>query len=303
MKYCNLLKTTILTGAILLTTSSAFAAIGTDAKLQYNKGIDYYNLGQLEQAAACFKEAVNLDPNYVDAYYNLGSILEYLNQDEAALAVFKQIILRKPDDYESVLKAAQLSQKLGETDKAKMYLSLIPQDSLFIQKAQILEKEITEKQNTAAQTQTASQEPAAEQNRQETAQELTSENTPIVEVSNNTNGMFKNISSPTGVAADKEGNLYVAGFADNTIYKLTVDNKKLVYIKSSKIDGPIGLAIDDAGNIYIANYNKDNVLKVDTTGKITDLISAIPKPYCMFIANNWLYVSSQGSNSVIKFQL
>ncbi len=302
MKYCNLLKTTILTGAILLTTSSAFAAIGTDAKLQYNKGIDYYNLGQLEQAAACFKEAVNLDPNYVDAYYNLGSILEYLNQDEAALAVFKQIILRKPDDYESVLKAAQLSQKLGETDKAKMYLSLIPQDSLFIQKAQILEKEITEKQNTAAQTQTASQEPAAEQNRQET-QELTSENTPIVEVSNNTNGMFKNISSPTGVAADKEGNLYVAGFADNTIYKLTVDNKKLVYIKSSKIDGPIGLAIDDAGNIYIANYNKDNVLKVDTTGKITDLITAIPKPYCMFISNNWLYVSSQGSNSVVKFQL
>lgn len=302
MKYSNLLKT-ILTATILFTTSTAFAAIGTDAKLQYNKGIDYYNLGQFEEAAACFKEAVNLDPNYVDAYYNLGSILEYLNQDDAALSVFKQIILRKPDDYESVLKAAQLSQKLGETDKAKMYLSLIPKDSLFMQKAQILEKEIIGHENTTAQAQPASPETPDEQNQPENIQELKTENNSIVEVSNNTNGTFKNISSPTGVAADKEGNLYVAGFADNTIYKLTVDNKKLVYIKSSKIDGPIGLAIDDAGNIYIANYNKDNVLKVDTTGKITDLISAIPKPYCMFIANNWLYVSSQGSNSVIKFQL
>lgn len=302
MKYSNLLKT-ILTATILFTTSTAFAAIGTDAKLQYNKGIDYYNLGQFEEAASCFKEAVNLDPNYVDAYYNLGSILEYLNQDDAALSVFKQIILRKPDDYESVLKAAQLSQKLGETDKAKMYLSLIPKDSLFMQKAQILEKEISKHENTTAQAQSASPETPDEQNQPESIQELKTENNSIVEVSNNTNGTFKNISSPTGVAADKEGNLYVAGFADNTIYKLTVDNKKLVYIKSSKIDGPIGLAIDDAGNIYIANYNKDNVLKVDTTGKITDLISAIPKPYCMFIANNWLYVSSQGSNSVIKFQL
>ena len=35
----------------------------------------------------------------------------------------KQIILRKPDDYESVYKAAQLSKKLGEPEKAKMYLT------------------------------------------------------------------------------------------------------------------------------------------------------------------------------------
>ncbi len=107
-------------------------------KLQYNKGVDYYKLGQFEESASCFQKAIELDPNYIDAYYNLGSILEYLKQDEAALAVFKQIILRKPDDYEAVYKAAVLSKKVGEYEKAKMYLTLIPTDSLIGSRAKQL---------------------------------------------------------------------------------------------------------------------------------------------------------------------
>ena len=110
----------------------------TEAKLQYNQGVDYYKLGQYDQAMASFRQAISLDPNYIDAYYNLGSILEYLRQDEAALAIFKQIIVRKPEDYESVYKAANLSYKLGFTDKAKTYLSLIPPDSSAYAMAQAL---------------------------------------------------------------------------------------------------------------------------------------------------------------------
>ena len=109
MKYNKILKGLLTIAILVSTTGTSFAAIATDAKLQYNKGIDYYQLGQFEESAACFKQAIELDPNYIDAYYNLGSILEYLKQDEAALAVFKQIILRKPDDYESVYKAAVLN--------------------------------------------------------------------------------------------------------------------------------------------------------------------------------------------------
>ena len=123
MKYSKILKTAMVCAVLLCTAGTGFAQISNDAKLQYNKGIDFYQLGQFEQAADCFKQAVELDPNYIDAYYNLGSILEYLKQDDAALAVFKQIILRKPDDYEAVYKAAALSKRLGEDEKAKMYLS------------------------------------------------------------------------------------------------------------------------------------------------------------------------------------
>lgn len=285
MKYSKNLKSILVLSILLCSNQISLGSIATDAKLQYNKGIDYYQLGQFEESASCFKKAVELDPNYIDAYYNLGSILEYLKQDEAALAVFKQIILRKPDDYESVYKAAVLSKKLGEYEKAKMYLTLIPTDTLIGQRA----KQLASTMNTDLPTAKAEQ----------TAPKNYAEANP----KNNSDGMYSDIASPTGVIADNSGNLFVAGFSDNTIYKIGPDNKKIVYIKSQKIDGPIGLAIDSPGNIYIANYNKDNVLKVDKNGAITELISNVQKPYCMYVTGNLLFISSQGSNSVIRYKL
>lgn len=285
MNYNKILKTFLAISIALTTSTISYGAIATDAKLQYNKGIDYYQLGQFEESASCFKKAIELDPNYIDAYYNLGSILEYLKQDEAALAVFKQIILRKPDDYESVYKAAALSKKLGEYDKAKMYLTLIPTDTLIGQRA----KQLADSMNTDIPT------AKAEQTQPKSYIEANPQN--------NSDGMYSDISSPTGVVTDPNGNLYVAGFSDNTIYKIGPDNKKIVYIKSEKIDGPIGLAIDANGNIYIANYNKNNILKVDKDGAITEILSNIKNPYCMHITGDLLFISSQGSNSIIRYKL
>ena len=285
MKLNNLLKSLIVLSILISTSTCAMASIATDAKLQYNKGVDYYKLGQFEESASCFQKAIELDPNYIDAYYNLGSILEYLKQDEAALAVFKQIILRKPDDYESVYKAAVLSKKVGEYEKAKMYLTLIPTDSLIGSRA----KQLADSMGTDIQT------AKAEQTQPKSYQEANPQN--------NSDGMYSDITSPTGIVTDPNGNLYVAGFSDNTIYKIGPDNKKIVYIKSEKIDGPIGLAIDSKGNIYIANYNKNNILKVAKNGAITELIENVPNPYCMYITGDLLFISSQGSNSIIRFKL
>ena len=57
-----------------------------------------------EDAIQHYQKAIDLNPEYIDAYYNLGSILEYLGQTEDALVVFKQIVVRKPTDYEAVYK-------------------------------------------------------------------------------------------------------------------------------------------------------------------------------------------------------
>lgn len=293
MKYCNFIKGFLCLGLVFALNGMAFAAISTDAKLQYNKGIDFYQLGQYEQSAQCFKEAIDLDPNYIDAYYNLGSILEYLKQDEAALAVFKQIIVRKPEDYEAVYKAAALSNKLGEYDKAKMYLELIPQDSILGSKAKQLLSSVETMLKPVKEP-----EPVAQQPQQEPVVNKAAE--APVQLSNT---IYSNISSPTGIVADSSGVLYVAGFSDNTIYKIGTDNKKLVYIKSEKIDGPIGIAMDSAKNLYVANYNKDNILKIDTNGAISELMTGVQKPYCLYVLNGILYVSSQGGNSVIRYNL
>ncbi len=287
MKYSNKsLKTAIITGIVsIFLTIPAFATVSTDAKLQYNKGVDYWKLGQLEQSVSCFKNAIDLDPNYIDAYYNLGLLLQYLKQEEEALTVFKQIMIRKPDDYEAAYKAAELSKSLGQNDKAKMYLDLIPKDTLVGDKANKLAS--TLKSTTVEQEKPKQQESAP----------------PVTQKEELNENEIQNVASPTGLVTDGEGNIFVAGFSDNTIYKIGTNNQKIVYIKDPKIDGPIGMAIDSEGNIYLANYNKNNVLKITKTGIITEFAKNIQKPYCMYISNNILYVSAQGSNSILKYKL
>ena len=72
------------TGLTVLADSAS-----NEAKFEYNRGYDFYKIGQYDRSMAAFRRAIEIDPNYIDAYYNLGSILEYLHQDDAALAVFE----------------------------------------------------------------------------------------------------------------------------------------------------------------------------------------------------------------------
>lgn len=274
-------KLFILFTILLLVSSSVKAGeIKTEAMLQYNRGIDCYKIGQYDESIESFRNAVRIDPNYIDAYYNLGSVLEYLQQYDAALAVFKQIIVRKPDDYDSVYKAAWLSYKLGDTQKAKTYLSIIPPNCARAKDARAL------------------------------ASQLDFTLTPQKEVSlqpkksvKQTSGIYQDIPAPTGITTDKEGNVYIAEFNNNTIIKITPDDKKMVYIKDTKISGPIGLVYDNSKNMYIANYNKDNVLKISPLGEVSVLISNVKKPYYLYIDGNILFISCQGSESVLRYKL
>lgn len=261
-----------------------FYTPSTEAKLQYNQGVDFYKVNQYDRAMASFRQAIKIDPNYIDAYYNLGTILEYLKQNDEALSVFKQIIVRNPEDYESVYKAADLSAKTGQIEKAKSYLSLIPPESTVYSKAQ----ELANSMNTDMQTIKAQEYNLAKQDVHKIEQ---------------TNGMYNNIVSPTGVTTDSQGNLYVACFSDSMIYKITPDGKRIVYIKDSRINGPIALASDKDGNIYVSNYNSNNVVKVSPTGAISTQISNVQKPYGLHVSDGMLFISSQGSNSVLRYKL
>lgn len=275
-------KIFILLTILLLSATRLFAAppISTEAILQYNQGIDYYKIGQYNEAITAFRNAIHIDPDYIDAYYNLGSVLEYLQQYDAALVVFKQIIVRKPDDFDSVYKAAWLSYKLGEYDKAKTYLKIIPPNCARANDAKSLASQL----DYIIPSQKA----------------VSLQPKPSV---NQTSGLFQNISAPTGITSDKDGNVYVAEFNNNTIIKITPDDKRIVYLKDAKISGPVGLAFDGSNNLYIANYSSDSVLKASPLGDVSVLISNVKKPYYLYIKGNMLFVSCQGSDSVLRYKL
>lgn len=277
--------------ALLITACTSLVVFAetasNEAKLEYNRGYDFYKIGQYDRSMASFRRAIELDPNYIDAYYNLGSILEYLHQDDAALAVFKQIIVRKPDDYETLYKAGNLSIKLGQNDKGRSYLELIPSNSSMYSKAQALASTIVPQKPDES----------------ELFDIQSVQDVPKVSNISHTNGMYNNIPSPTGITTDTQGNVFIASFSDNMIYKVTPDGRQMIFIKDAKINGPIAMVSDLNGNIYISNYNSNNVVKVTPSGLISVLINNVEKPYGMSIADGMLFVSSQGSNSVLRYKL
>lgn len=279
----------ILLTILILSSTCAFAiqANNTAAMLQYNQGIDYYKIGQYDDAIASFRRAISLNPDYIDAYYNLGALLEYLQQYDAALAVFKQVIVRKPDDYDCVYKAAWLSYKLGDTQKAKTYLSIIPANSPRGKDAQALANEmnfaLVQKKEPVQPAQAIQPQPIQGQEQK--------------------SGIYQNLAAPTGITTDKDGNVFIAEFNTNSIIKITPEGKKIVFLKDTKINGPIGIAYDKSKNMYIANYNRNNVLKISPLGDISILISNLKKPYYLYIDGNMLYVSCQGSGSVLRYKL
>lgn len=259
-----------------LAVSAIAAEVPMDAKLDYNQGIDFYKLGMYERAIESFRSAVRTYPDYVDAYYNLGTVLEYLKNYSEATTVFKQIYLRNPNDYEVLYKLANLAAKQEDYTKAAEYISLIPPTSDYYKQGQQLAETI--KVNTTLPVQQM--------------------NTPS-KIATQT-GVYENILSPTGVTTDKNGNLYVATFSDNSIIKITPDNKRIVFVKSSLISGPISLASDEIGNIYVSNYSANNVLKVTPQGAVSVLVDKLDKPYGLHVEGNMLFITCQGSNSIFR---
>ena len=268
--------------AIFLLSISLTAYAGdvpVDAKMDYNQGIDFYKLGMYERAIESFRSAIKAYPDYTDAYYNLGSVLEYLNQYAEALNVYKQAYTRNRNDSEVIYKMALMSSKLGDYNQAADYIKKIPSSDGYYYKGQELINSI--------------------KHSIEMPPQILNAPSKIAQYS----GTYDNIMSPTGITTDSNGNVYVALFSDNSIMKITPKNKKQIFIKSDLINGPISLATDTEGNIYVSNYSANNVLKINSQGVASVFVSKVDKPYGLHVNGNMLFITCQGSNSVLRQRL
>ncbi|WP_109476787.1 tetratricopeptide repeat protein [Paraburkholderia sp. C35] len=85
----------------------------------------FYNLGNVMQAnnrpaaaAECFRQALALQPEYVDAHNNLGNAQRALKDHHAAVQSFCQAINLKPDDARAYNNLANTLMELDELDAA-----------------------------------------------------------------------------------------------------------------------------------------------------------------------------------------
>jgi tetratricopeptide (TPR) repeat protein len=64
----------------------------------FNKGyVNYVYLENNEVALDYFNQALNVNPNYLDAYYNKGRVLEQMGDYAQALDIYKEVLKRQPD--------------------------------------------------------------------------------------------------------------------------------------------------------------------------------------------------------------
>lgn len=269
---------------LLLGVSAAGSAFAysTEGAMYYNEGLDLYERGEYGKAIEAFKSAVAIDPDFVDAYYNMASLFEYLKSNQSAIACYTKINQLDPDDKEVILKLAELYYKVGNTERALFYVTKIKEGDDLYSRAASLKNQIV----VAAQ-------------RNEAKSSLNNINS-----ANNANrSVINKFSGPTGLAVDSKGILYVASYSDNCIYKVMPNGQSQLFSKSPLLGGPIGLAIDSMDNLYVANYTKNNILKINKAGKIYTFMNNITNPYYLIIENGNMYITEQGNNTVIKYKL
>lgn len=91
------------------------------------------------------------------------------------------------------------------------------------------------------------------------------------------------LNSPTGIAVDNSGNLYIADYSNHRIRK--VDSEGIITTvagngfsrffgegiaaTASSLSFPSDVAVDQNGNLFIADFNNNRVRKVDSEGVIT----------------------------------
>jgi hypothetical protein len=110
---------------------------------------------------------------------------------------------------------------------------------------------------------------------------------------------FAELNSPTGVAVDSDGNLYIADSANNVIRRVDAKTGIITTVAgdytadkandglggfsgdggpatSAQLDDPQGVAVDGAGDLFIADTVNNANREVTPAGVITTVVNAAP---------------------------
>lgn len=84
------------------------------------------------------------------------------------------------------------------------------------------------------------------------------------------------MGAPAGLAFDNDGVLYVSDYSKNVIYKITPGGKKSTFARG--FHTPTGIAFNKAGELLVANRASGEIVKVDASGKTHPMARGLGTP-------------------------
>ncbi|WP_027865172.1 NHL repeat-containing protein [Massilia alkalitolerans] len=131
--------------------------------------------------------------------------------------------------------------------------------------------------------------------------------------------------TPSALAFDHEGNLYVADTGNHAIRKIAKDGTVTTLAgngtrgeldgigRAAQFNGPVGLAVDDAGIVYVADTYNDRIRRIGRDGTVTTIAgsgkpglldglaaaASFDTPSALAVTTNGtLYVADTGNNAI-----
>lgn len=274
----------------------------------YNLGLKSYESGDYESAETFFKRSVELDPEFADAYFNLGAIYKKLKKYPFAINSFQKAVELNPHDYEAIFELGTSYFEDKNFLTAKKYFSALPTSFEKYDEASMYTRKINNYIAFHDTEKTSGDVGSPEFQAQLLVDTLTQPDSRIIARSdptiliNSSKTVLEGLFGPTGITKDTNGNLYIANFSNNRIEQITPQGQRKIFFEGSVISGPVGLAIDRKDNLYVANYNSGSVVVITPDKNVSVIIDNLKKPYYLFYdeASSKLLVTVQGSNSLIE---
>ena len=310
------------------------------ADAHYNLAVIYQAQKRYKEALPRFEQVLRVKPTDADAHYQLALILQETGKLQEAKDHFANIAPNNPHFNECQQRISQINSQLsggaqlkeqgyesqqsypptnqaGQTMVSNMAGTRVDSDSPSAPNATPNNYPATQNytsQNSGSfgyQANNYNQQPVNSVPQQQMPVEPpkteapTPSPSPVPTISNSTLRVIATgFSAPSGIAFDRQGNLYIANFLSNTIDRITLDGSRMQFSAGINLKGPIGLTIDDAGNVYVSNYNSGTIARINPAGVATIIASGFKKPYYLALDNDGnLYVSQQEDNSVVRITL